>query len=163
MQFADRLLARIEQWLMPLLAALLAFVTIGVFIQVVLRYAFAESFVWGEELALYAFIWCIFLGAAICVRRRQHFAFDLPPDFLSPRVARAQRLLIDLVVLVAALLLLIEGWTFTQLSIRSLSPALGISLFIPTIVVPLSGAFMVFALVLDIVRDCRAIWRPGSD
>jgi TRAP-type C4-dicarboxylate transport system permease small subunit len=154
----DRLLARAEQWLLPLLAGLLAFITIGVFVQVVLRYVFATSFLWGEELSLFAFIWCIFLGAAICVRRRQHFAFDLPADFLSPRVARAQRLVIDLLILSAALLLLIEGWTFSQLSIQRLSPALGITLFIPTIVIPLSGAFMVLILAVDVARDVRDIW-----
>ncbi|HEX2116001.1 MAG TPA: TRAP transporter small permease [Alphaproteobacteria bacterium] len=154
----DRLLARIERWLLPLLAGLLAFITVGVFVQVVLRYAFATSFLWGEELSLFAFIWCIFLGAAICVRRRQHFAFDLPPDFLGPRAARIQRLLIDLLVLAAALLLLIEGWTFSQLSIQRLSPALGITLLIPTLVIPLSGAFMVLILVVDLARDLRDIW-----
>ena len=63
----DHLLARLEQWLLPLLGALLAFITLGVFIQVVLRYVFATSFLWGEELSLFAFIWCVFLGAAICV------------------------------------------------------------------------------------------------
>jgi TRAP-type C4-dicarboxylate transport system permease small subunit len=154
----DGFLARIEQWLLPLLAGLLAFITVGVFVQVVLRYAFATSFLWGEELSLFAFIWCIFLGAAICVRRRQHFAFDLPTDFLSPRIARIQRLLIDALVLAAALLLLVEGWTFSQLSIQRLSPALGITLFIPTIVIPLSGAFMVLILAIDLARDLRDIW-----
>lgn len=161
MQPVDRLLARLEQWLLPLLGALLAFITVGVFIQVVLRYVFATSFLWGEELSLFAFIWCIFLGAAVCVRRRAHFAFDYPPDFLSPRVMRAQRLVVDLLTLVAALLILVEGWTFSQLSVQRLSPALGITLFIPTIVIPLSGAFMVAVLVVDLIRDCRDIRRGG--
>ena len=58
----ERSSARLERLLMPLLAALLAFITIGVFIQVVLRYLFATSFLWGEELSLFAFIWCVFLG-----------------------------------------------------------------------------------------------------
>lgn len=158
----ERLLDRIEQGLTPLLAGLLAFITIGVFVQVVLRYVFATSFLWGEELSLFAFIWCIFLGAAICVRRRQHFAFDLPPDFLPPRIARIQRLVIDLLVLAAALLLLVEGWTFSQLSIQRLSPALGITLLIPTIVIPLSGAFMVLVLAVDIARDIRDIRNAGT-
>lgn len=148
---------------MPLLAGLLALITVGVFVQVVLRYAFATSFLWGEELSLFAFIWCVFLGAAICVRRQQHFAFDLPMDFLSPRVARYQRLLIDALVLAAALLLLIEGWTFCQLSISRLSPALGITLFIPTIVIPLSGALMALILVSGLLRNARALWSAGHD
>ena len=157
----DSLFARLERVLEPVLAGLLAFITIGVFIQVVLRYVFAMSFLWGEELSLFAFIWCIFLGAAICVRRRAHFAFDYPPDFLSPRVMRIQRLVVDLLTLVAAVLILVEGWTFSQLSVQRLSPALGITLFIPTIVIPLSGAFMVAVLIVDVIRDCQDIRRGG--
>ena len=53
----ERAFARLERWLLPLLAALLALITPGVFVQVVLRYAFAMSFLWGEELAMFAFIW----------------------------------------------------------------------------------------------------------
>ena len=59
----EQVFARLERWLEPLLAALLAFITLGVFIQVVLRYLFATSFLWGEELSLFAFIWCVFLGS----------------------------------------------------------------------------------------------------
>ena len=73
----ERLFDRLERWLGPVLAALLAFITIGVFIQVVLRYVFAMSFLWGEELSLFAFIWCMFLGTAICSVRRTHFSFDM--------------------------------------------------------------------------------------
>jgi len=72
----ERLFDRLERWLGPVLAALLAFITIGVFIQVVLRYVFAMSFLWGEELSLFAFIWCIFLGTAVCSSRHTHFSFD---------------------------------------------------------------------------------------
>ena len=147
---------------MPLLAGLLAFIVVGVFVQVVLRYGFATSFLWGEELSLFAFIWCIFLGAAICVRRRQHFAFDLPPDFLSPRFARIQRLAIDLSMMAASLLMLVEGWTFSQLSVQRLSPALGITLFIPTVVIPLSGALMILTLAADLARDMRDIWHAET-
>jgi TRAP-type transport system small permease protein len=75
-----------EQGLSPVLAALLAFITAGVFLQVVLRYAFSTSFLWAEELSLFAFIWCIYLGAAIGVWRRNHFAFD----FLGERLTDGQ-------------------------------------------------------------------------
>ncbi len=158
MQAVDRLLARIEQWLLPLLGALLAFITVGVFIQVVLRYAFATSFLWGEELSLFAFIWCVFLGAAVCQRRRTHFAFDFLEGRLGARAAAAQRLVVDLLVLACAVLLLVEGWTFSQLSLQRFSPALGITLFVPTIVIPVSGAFMTIALAVDLLRHGRQIW-----
>jgi len=152
----ERLIDLIEQGVRPLLAILLAFITIGVFIVVVARYVFATSFLFGEELSLFAFIWCVFLGAAICVRQRSHFAFEYF-DTLTGRAAGMQRLVVDLAVLAMSVLILVEGWTFSQLNVQRLSPALGISLFIPTLVIPLSGALMILALLGHIYRDIRLL------
>ncbi|MGE8943803.1 TRAP transporter small permease [Leptospira interrogans] len=150
----SRYLELSERWvIVPLLAFLLAFITIGVFITVVMRYGFNASFLWGEELSIFAFIWCVFLGAAVGVRRKIHLSFDFLPNILTGRVAVFQRLLIDLSILAGALLLLVEGWNYTVLSIDRLSPALGISLFLPTIVVPISGAYMILAVLVDLARD----------
>jgi len=149
--------AQLERLLLPLLAALLAFITAGVFVQVVLRYAFAQSFLWGEELSLFAFIWCVYLGAAICVWRRSHFAFDLFADRLKGRAAGVQSLIVDLCVLLVAAMMLKDGWAFSELSRQRLSPALGITLLVPTIVIPLSGALMVFAALSQVWADLRRI------
>lgn len=157
----ERFLDLVELALRPLLALLLAFITAGVFIVVVARYVFATSFLFGEELSLFAFIWCIFLGAAICVRHRSHFAFEYF-DFLGGRAAGFQRLLVDLVVLAMAALIVVEGWNFAELSLKRFSPALGISLFVPTLVIPVSGVLMILSLVRHLARDIRLI-RTGRD
>ena len=152
----ERLFDRLERVLGPVLAALLAFITIGVFIQVVLRYVFAMSFLWGEELSLFAFIWCIFLGTAICSVRHTHFSFDMFHG-LRGRPAGVQRLIVDLCVLVTTIVIMVTGWQFSELSVARLSPALGITLFVPTIVIPVSGVLMSIVCLMDIVRDCRQI------
>lgn len=154
----DRFFARLERVLEPVLFGLLAFITIGVFIQVVLRYVFAVSFLWGEELSLFAFIWCVFLGTAVCTWRHIHFSFDIFSELLAGRAAGLQRLLVDLSVLVATVVIAVTGWQFSQMSIARLSPALGITLLVPTIIIPLSGALMTLVLLIDIWRDCRQIW-----
>jgi TRAP-type transport system small permease protein len=159
----ERTLLRLEQCLLPLLAVLLGFITAGVFLQIVLRYVFDTTFLWGEELSLFAFIWCVYLGAAICVRRRTHFAFDFLAERLAGRVAGIQRLLVDLAVIGVAAVLVIEGWTYSQLCIQRFSPALGITLFIPTIVIPFSGAVMVAAAGMDVIRDCRWVWTGRGE
>jgi TRAP-type transport system small permease protein len=41
------------------------------------------------------------------------------------------------------------------LSVRRLSPALGISLFVPTLVIPISGGLMVLIVLRDLARDVR--------
>jgi TRAP-type C4-dicarboxylate transport system permease small subunit len=153
----NALFARLDRWLLALLAGLLAFITLGVFIQVVLRYALAKSFLWGEELSLFAFAWCVYLGAAICVWRRSHFAFDLFADRLKGRAAGVQNLVVDLAVLLVAVVMLKDGWAFCELSRQRLSPALGITLLIPTSVIPLSGGLMMLAALAQVWRDLRRI------
>lgn len=154
----ERLFDRLERWLGPVLAALLAFITIGVFIQVLLRYLFSMSFLWGEELSLFAFIWCVFLGTAVCTWRHIHFSFDIFSELLTGRAAGVQRLLVDVCVLVATVVIAITGWQFSQMSIARLSPALGITLLLPTIVIPVSGVLMTLVLLIDTARDVRQIW-----
>jgi TRAP-type transport system small permease protein len=154
----ERLFDRLERWLGPVLAALLAFITIGVFIQVVLRYVFAMSFLWGEELSLFAFIWCVFLGTAVCSWRHTHFSFDLFSEVLRGRVAGAQRLAVDLCILSVTVVMVVTGWQFSQMSIARLSPALGITLLVPTIIIPVSGVLMSIVCLIDIARDCHQIW-----
>jgi TRAP-type transport system small permease protein len=153
----NRLFDRLERLLGPILAALLAFITIGVFIQVVLRYVFAKSFLWGEELSLFAFIWCVFLGTAVCSWRHTHFSFDMLEGYMSVRAEGVQKLIVDLCVLACTVVIMVNGWQFSDLSLKRLSPALGITLFVPTIVIPVSGALMTLVCLIDIARDCRQI------
>jgi TRAP-type transport system small permease protein len=154
----SRGLKLVEDWIIvPVLAALLAFVTAGVFLQVILRYGFNATFLWAEEMALFAFIWSVFLGAAVGVRRRIHLAFDFLPLVLQGRAAGLHSLLINLSILLVALLLIVEGWYFAQLNVHRFSPAIGISLFIPTLIIPVSGALMLLAVVPDLLADLHRI------
>jgi TRAP-type transport system small permease protein len=160
----DRIINLVEQRvIVPLLAFFLAFITLGVFTQVLLRYAFNTTFLWSEELSLYAFIWCVFLGAAVGVQRHIHLGFEMLPEKMPPRLAAVQKLIVDLTILAVALLLLVEGINFAKLSVRTLSPALGISLLIPTIVIPISGTLMIVCVLRDLCRDVRLIFPRRSD
>ena len=154
----DRFFNRLERLLEPVLGGLLAFITIGVFIQVVLRYVFSMSFLWGEELSLFAFIWAVYLGTAVCTWRHIHFSFDMFAEILTGRAAGVQRLLVDLCVLSVTVVIAVTGWQFSQMSIARLSPALGITLLVPTIVIPVSGALMSLVVLVDVARDCVHIW-----
>ena len=153
----EKLFGRLERWLGPVLGALLGFITIGVFIQVLLRYLFATSFLWGEELSLFAFIWCVFLGTVVCSWRRTHFSFDMFSEIVSPRVAGVQHLVVDLCVLAVTVVMVVTGWQYSVTSLKRLSPALGITLFVPTIVIPVSGVLMSLVCLMDIVRDWNQV------
>ncbi len=158
-----RLLLGIERGLLPMLAALLAFITLGIFVQVCLRYLFSVAFIWGEELSLFAFIWCVFLGAAINTRRRTHFSFDFLAGLLRGRAAAAQRLLVDLIVLGFSVFMLVKGYEFAVLGFKRLSPGLGITMFVPTLIIPVSAVYMILAGLVDAVGDSRQLLYGGTE
>ncbi|QDZ01345.1 TRAP transporter small permease [Nitratireductor mangrovi] len=153
----DRILVIVDQAILRLLAVLLALVTLGIFVQVVLRYAAGASFLWGEELSVFAFVWCIFLGAVLNVRRRSNFAFEFFADLLPGRWSAVQRLIVDAIVLACCLVLLREGLAFSELSIKRLSPALGISLFVPTLAIPVASFLMILAVLIHMARNAAIL------
>ncbi|MBI1384349.1 MAG: TRAP transporter small permease subunit [Rhizobiales bacterium] len=66
----------------------MAFASLLLFVNVILRYAFLAPISWAEELSVYLVIWIVFIGASVVVRMRGHLAIDLVPKMLSPAVRR---------------------------------------------------------------------------
>ena len=96
------------------------------FIAVVCRYVLNSSLTWSEEFTRYLFIWIVFLGAAISVRRRAHIAVDVFVGRLSPLGDRVLSLIERLATIAFALLVGIPGWAFVVIGMSNLSPALEI-------------------------------------
>jgi len=75
----------VERVCLLLMVALVADVFLGVFS----RYVLQATFRWYDEVARLCFIWIIFLGAAVAVRRRLHFRMHLVIDRFRPAWRRA--------------------------------------------------------------------------
>jgi TRAP-type transport system small permease protein len=121
-----------------------------------------KSFLWGEELSTFAFVWCIFLGAVVNVRRRTNFAFEFFTEVLPGRWATAHRLAIDAIIVGCSLLLIWLGWQYAGLSTKRLSPALGISLVVPAMALPVAGFLMAAVGLRQIARGVVALVRGGE-
>ncbi|CAM3793601.1 TRAP transporter small permease [Bordetella flabilis] len=72
-------------WIMALL----------VFLQFFTRYVLNDSFAWTEELATYALIGVVFIGAAMCVRTCRHIQVDLLYRYLPRAAGRVLSTAID--------------------------------------------------------------------
>lgn len=96
---------RLEEWLM---AALLAFMTILTFVQVVMRYLFNSGWVWSLEATTYSFAALVMIGMSYGVRTRTHIAIDL---FVSklPTVGRRYVDIFAIVACLAYALLMLYG------------------------------------------------------
>lgn len=103
-----RILAAISRFLEILCGALLAGMSIVVFGNVVARYVFHRAFAWSEEIALFMFVWLVFLGAVLALLRGRHLGLDILINAL-PASARSYVLLLGNIMTAAALWLMVYG------------------------------------------------------
>lgn len=119
------------------IALLLAAMVILVFANVILRYALNSGLTISEEMSRLAFVWLIFLGAAVALREHSHIGIDTMIRALPPRIAKACVLFGYLLMSLACALLLQGAWTQSVLTWGAVTPAAGISMawfMIPAVV-----------------------------
>ena len=92
-------------------------------IQVFFRYVLNDSLAWPEEMARWAFVWLVFVGAAMVSRRSGHIVIDLVPRALSERVLAYHAVIVRVVVSAVDAMLLVQGWDLVMRS-SYVSPAL---------------------------------------
>src|SRR5690625_3401557 len=79
-----------------------------VIIQIVTRYM-GVSVIWTEEVANYAFMWAVFMGAAVMVNSREHFNFDFIQRKLQGKRRFALGIFNDLVLIIFNVFIFILG------------------------------------------------------
>lgn len=146
-------------------ALLLAATVLLSFVQVVARYVLLISTPWTEELARLFFVWAVFLGAAIGIKRNLHTRVD----FLFVRLpSRAAALLLagmDLLLAGMAVVMVLYGGQLVLSTRADLSTSLGYPrnwFYLP---VPFSGILMLRYLLPGIVRrlSSRRATPPGRE
>jgi C4-dicarboxylate transporter DctQ subunit len=97
-----------------ILAALLAFMTLLTFVQVVLRYVFNSGIVWSLEATTYSFAALVLFGMSYGVRTRTHIAVDLFTRKLPPRLERVVNIVAVVACVVYAALMLYGSAIFVD-------------------------------------------------
>ena len=80
--------------------ALFAVTMTLVIVNVFSRYIFNFVFAWTEELATSCFVYTVFIGAAWCLRTRQHVGVDLLVNRLPEKARECVHLVTDIIILV---------------------------------------------------------------
>ena len=127
--------------------ALMVVLVADVFLGVWSRYVMRATFQWYDEVARLCFVWMIFLGAAVAVRRGAHFRLHLLIDRFGTSARRRVDLLVTLIVIGFAAVLVTGGLAIAPLARRQVTDALEISMLWFYAALPVGGALMiVFAL-----------------
>jgi len=87
---------------------------ISVLIQIFTRYL-GISVLWTEELTNYSFIWAVFMGAAVMVDFKEHFAFrGLHDKLKDPKKKKILQIIIHSLIFVFSVYILILGIGITK-------------------------------------------------
>ena len=100
---------RLDRLVLLVGAVAMAMLAVLIFAQVVLRYLFAITPVWSEELGRYLLIWAVLAGSAVSVRGQRHIRVEFLADLLPARVRRAWYALLDVVILALFVLIVWTG------------------------------------------------------
>lgn len=144
------LLERIQKYVGIIFLSIFIVVVI---IQIIARYI-GVSALWTEEIAVFSFVWAVFMGAAIMVRKEAHFSFD----FLKTKLTGVKKHILDIIInilmLVFALYMLVYGkeimitfWDYNWYSLPSFKMGYVWA------VIPLTAMFMTIYIVEHIVSN----------
>lgn len=146
----DHILAKAEA---AALIALVAVMTVVVFLQVLYRYVLTQPLHWSEELARYLFVWLSILGATLGLQKRGHFGLDFFFRMLPEQAKRYMGFFIHLLMGAVVLVILVQGITLVQKTILQESPAMGISMSWAYASLPVGGALMAVHLFVIFLKD----------
>lgn len=94
------------------IAFILGLMTLITFGNVVLRYVFNSSLIWGLELVLILFAWLVLLGISYGFKKTSHLGVDAIVNMLPTRGQRVLAILSSMACLAYALLLFKGAWDY---------------------------------------------------
>ena len=106
---AGRVVNGIEE---NLIALILGLMTVITFVNVVLRYLFQSSLIWGLEVTLVLFAWLVLLGMSYAVKINAHLGVDAVINILPPSARRGLALIAGVLCAFYAILLLKGAWDY---------------------------------------------------
>lgn len=132
----------------------IAFASLVLFANVVLRYVFLSPISWAEELSIYLVIWIVFIGGSVLVRTGGHITVDLLPRALGPALRRALHALVLVLALGFFAVLFHYGLSHTLrvMAAGQRTPIMLAPMWLTYMAVPV-GAGLMF------LRAAQMLWR----
>lgn len=148
----------VEGVLLVMMVALCVDVFLGVFS----RYVLARTFTWYDEIARLLFVWIVFLGAAVGVKRGVHFRLHLVVDRFPPALQRATVIFGVLVVMGFGWILIQQGWKLVELGRFQQTPVMGLSKQYIYASVPVGGVLVILFSLTHLWRALRGLPATGG-
>ncbi|WP_096200758.1 TRAP transporter small permease [Bacillus sp. FJAT-45350] len=143
--------------------SVLMFITyiVLILLQVVARNYLHIPVLWAQEVALFCFLWTIFLGASIALRKRKHYLVEVFPAKMK-KTNQTLSLVADILVLGFIYVLIVGGFDFAKMGLTRLSTALEIPQVYLFASIPIAGVAMLFFAIEVIAEDIKILLNKGE-
>ncbi len=101
--------ARFEETVIALILGLMTMIT---FVNVILRYVFNSSLIWGLEVVLILFAWLVLFGVSYGVKVNAHLGVDALTNLMPRRPRRLVALIAGALCITYAFLMLKGAWDY---------------------------------------------------
>lgn len=142
-----------------------AIMVIVIAYQVVLRYVFHASNAWSEELARYLFIYDVFIGSAIALRRNSHLQVDVFLNLMKERTKYIYTIVVTLLGILFLAVLFVYSISLCKISAVNITPGLQVTMAVPYACMPLGAILMILTSIEVIGKNVEELkkCKKGAD
>jgi TRAP-type transport system small permease protein len=116
-------------------------------LQVFFRYVVGDSLIWAEEVARFIFIWLIYLGGIITVRKGMNITFDVLLEHLPNKLWLMVFSAINLISAGFLFLVIILGFDLANQNMTQLSSAIRFPMGIVYLAIPVGAVGMLITQI----------------
>jgi len=150
----------IEEFLLLVLTVVMLIV---LSLQVFMRFVMDNSLSWSEELSRYCFIWLIYIGISLGVKRQKHIRMSALLIFLKDKTKMIIEITANLLFLSFCVVIIFYG---SELSLRFIqymqtSPALGIPIGVVYLAAPVGLGLTSIRLIQNLIHQI-GMFKKGN-
>jgi C4-dicarboxylate transporter DctQ subunit len=162
LQTGQRAVSRLNRWIaltvFVLASALLVFLSVTLFIQVLFRYVIKAPLPWTEEAARFALVWYGMLAAAAGAWTGQHFIFRWATLLLGDRARLILRLIVTVLTLVMIAVLIVLSWDYVKVFAGQIATATHIDMRLAFAGIPIGLSCFFLIYLLDLIDGLLSLW-----
>lgn len=137
--------------------------TVIVFLGVFFRYVLNAPLNWVEETSRYLMIWGASLAISIGISQGDHVGLTIILDALKPGTGKKALILaINTLVFAFVVFMFVYSWFAAVESKTQMTQALGISMFIPKLAVPVAMLLSAIQVVLATIKALKGSGEPPA-
>ena len=127
-------------------------------LQILFRYFLQSPIVWATPMAMFLFVWGIWLGGAAAMRDENQIRVEIGEQFLPTSILRFLMPLISLISIAFLIFVILKSPRIIQLQSSAIYDTLPFNRDALFIVVPIVGSVMVLQLSRVFLRQVQRFW-----